>query len=96
MSFKYVMLETGLSGVKKLVPVIFPDFMCHIDVAEAIKKVLVEQHKMPCSVVSAGDIQFEEVECSGESVTLKVGSRFESDTNVIERYPYFHGLEGLD
>jgi len=88
---KYVMLETKLAGVSKKVPVIFPDFLCHDTIAGLLKLALIQDCKLDSNVISAGDIQLLEIECSGESDTLKVSSA-PDDVHTIERYDYFHGM----
>lgn len=88
---KYVMFSVEVGGVTKLVPIIFPDFMVHEDVAIAIKSILEETHKFTPKIESAGDIDLGRVECSGESETLKLKSRAQ-DSHIINQYNYFHGL----
>lgn len=89
---KYIMLKVSLQdGLTKLVPIIFPDFMVHEDVAEVIKVCLAMQHKMESEVYSAGEITFEEPHCSGKSETLKVDAS-DADSAIIAMYDYFHGL----
>lgn len=42
---KYVMLEADVSGVKKRVPVIFPDFISHDLISESISSILTKECK---------------------------------------------------
>lgn len=83
---KYIMLSTEFTGVTKLVPIIFPDFLVHSMVADAIKPLI-----SGSVVVSAGDIQMGVYNCSGASETLGVESK-ESDLGVIDTYDYLHGI----
>lgn len=85
---KYVMFKCD----DRLVPVIFPNFMVHSVIAKYFGHMLASTHDMPNEVLSAGEIHFDNVECSGESATLKVGSRAE-DSDVIETYDYTHGAD---
>lgn len=90
---KYVMIEVSLGGeVAKLVPIIFPDFMTHVDIAKAGTEILANIHRLnDVRVVSAGDIDLSLVECSGSSETLKTESN-EEDAKVINSYDYVHGI----
>jgi len=89
---KYVMLSVRVGDTIKLVPIIFPDFLVHSDVADVVKNILSSVHHLALGpVFSAGDISFEEVECSGESTTLKLKSN-PYDSDVIESYSYLHGI----
>lgn len=89
---KYVMLEAVTGDVKKRIPIIFPDFMCHVDIAEAMKTILNSQHKLPSQVFSAGDIKISVDWCGGMSSTLNTSSRGEIDEQVIDFYDYGHGI----
>lgn len=72
MGFKYVMLEVELGEHScKMIPIIFPDFMVHADIAESTTKLLKSSHKMDAKVFSAGEITFEDPICEGGSSTLK-------------------------
>lgn len=89
---KYIMLEVKVGGISKLVPIIFPDFMCHVDLAVATKSILESEHKLsPIIFVSAGDIDIDVNSCSGKSTTLNIKSR-RSDKNIINSYDYLHGI----
>lgn len=92
MGFKYVMFEVEMDEhTRKMVPIIFPDFMIHEDIAKTTVKLLKSTHKMDAKVFSAGDIQFEYPICSGRSSTLKIDSDDE-DRRIISTYDYFHGI----
>lgn len=88
---KYIMLETQLQHVRCRVPIIFPDFMVHEDIARLFHNFLRHRHEMFSTVVSAGDINLGQVGCSGESETLKLQSSNE-DNSTINSYDYFHGI----
>lgn len=88
---KYVMFSIQVADTTKMVPVIFPDFMVHKDIAKAIKTVLVNVHKFTPRIESAGDISLGVCECSGKSETLKVGSS-RADNHIVNHYDYLHGL----
>jgi hypothetical protein len=71
---KYVMLK--LEG-GQLLPLIFPEFMQHSDMASSV----------PATVVSAGRVYVEDgkIIARGSSTSLGVSSR-EVDTEIIQRY----------
>jgi hypothetical protein len=88
---KYIILEMDLRGIKKKVPIIFPDFLCHDSIYNALSLVLKSDCKAESQVCSAGDIIIDEAQCSGSSETLAVDSN-PNDTYTILKYDYFHGL----
>ena len=92
---KYVVLTVNLADTKKAVPIIFPDFMVHDDLVKSVTTLLEEVHKLKVTgILSAGEIDMDQVFCSGYSSTLKVYSRDEEDDNLIESYDYMHGMLG--
>lgn len=95
MGFKYVMLEVELGEVSQMVPIIFPDFMIHEDIAKCIQDVLKQNHQMDSKAVSAGDINYigsDYMMCFGESETLKL-SADPKDARIIITYEYLHGIK---
>ncbi len=74
MPMKYVMLK--LEG-GQLLPLIFPEFMQHSDMASSV----------PATVVSAGRVYAEngKVIARGASTSLGIASR-EVDSEIIQRY----------
>lgn len=74
MAMKYVMLK--LDG-GELLPVLFPEFMQHSHVAQAV----------PAAVVSAGRVHLEDgkIVTRGSSSSLGVSSR-EEDGQIIQAY----------
>lgn len=74
MPMKYVMLKLE-SG--ELLPLLFPEFMQHSHVAQAV----------PATVVSAGRVSLEDgkVVACGSSSSLSVSSR-EQDSRIIQTY----------
>ena len=79
---KYVMIRRG----SQVLPIIFPDFLVHDEVAHAIVAVVEKMEPpMAVGVVSAGDVQLGGgvVSCSGGSQTLGLQSRNRLDANVI-------------
>lgn len=89
---KYIMLRTEDD---MLVPVIFPNWMVHSIVTKYVKHMLNSAHQFRSEVVSAGDIYFTHVNCSGKSETLGVQS-LPGDAAVIESYDYTNGLGSDD
>lgn len=88
---KYIMLETQLQHIRRRVPIIFPDFMVHEDIARLFHDFLIHRHEMFSNVISAGDIDLGLVECSGRSETLKIESS-PDDNQTINSYDYFNGI----
>lgn len=85
---KYIMLKTD----NILVPIIFPDFMVHSQVAKYMQHMLVRVHEMESEVRSAGNIQMDEVTCHGGSETLN--KQFHpKDSDIINTYDYAHGVD---
>lgn len=82
---KYVMIQRG----HQVLPVIFPDYLVHEDVANAIISVLtnMDGNKLtPRQAIAAGDVTlggFKMVSCSGHSETLKLESRGDLDERLI-------------
>jgi hypothetical protein len=74
MAMKYVILK--LEG-GELLPVIFPDFMQHAQIAGSI----------PAAVVSAGRVHLEggNINANGSSSSLGMSSR-EEDSRIIQTY----------
>lgn len=87
---KYVMLLID-GRIKRHVPIIFPDLLAHIDVANAMQDGIVPELKN-AKVVSAGDFDVISGEASGRSVSLNIDSREEEDTKIILTYDYLHGI----
>lgn len=88
---KYVMIKIKGKELDRLVPVIFPDFLCHSDMAGAVRDIFAKTYKQETEVYSAGDIEMFASLCSGHSVTLNVDAKG-ADSEVINAYDYFHGI----
>jgi hypothetical protein len=79
---KYVMIRRG----GQVLPIIFPEFLVHEDVANAIIGVLENMdgpNLQPREVVSAGDVTVPLASCDGSSQTLGIGSRYNQDERLI-------------
>jgi len=87
MGYKYLVIDTKL----RQLPIIFPDILCHVDVARAIC-VLLAKSNPEAKAVSAGDIGIEVLECSGESETLGL-TALPTDKPLIDLFPIFHGVK---
>lgn len=87
---KYVMAE--LNGGKK-VPLVFPAFLVHSEMAAAFKQALRRHGFEEVKFVSAGEANLvgTGVDCSGSSETMKLTAAKE-DGKVIEMYDYLHGM----
>ena len=89
---KYIMLRVNTGDVGKLVPVIFPDFICHSDMDKIVKELLTNTHNLKNpTTYSAGEIDIEQCNCYGESSTLNEISQ-EDDSFTIRTYDYLHGI----
>lgn len=86
---KYIMLEIDLGDVTKNMPFIFPNELCHKDVAKSVIHLAAMKASWSVKVVSAGYINGMGM-CHGKSTTLNIGSRDE-DTHIIKTYDYTHG-----
>lgn len=84
---KYLILRTEDD---RLVPIIFPNFLVHSEVAKYLGHMLNRVHDWKNEPASAGDIHFSDVTCSGKSETLKLVSN-PADADLIESYDYNHG-----
>jgi len=84
---KYIMYIKEIEGIKRKIPIIFPDSLVHIEVAKALKD-LVHTSK----ICSAGEINMVASSTFGESTTLGIKAKKE-DVEIINDYNYFHGLE---
>lgn len=85
---KYIMFEVPLgSTMKRKVPIIFPENMVHVDVAEMITGCAGLEN---AKAISAGFCKVF-VECYDKSTTLGLEVD-ESDDSTINTYDYTHGL----
>ena len=89
MGFKYVMLEIDNGAFKRRLPIIFPDILVHADVAAAVQSLPMMGEAKP---IAAGSIDLMAAACHGRSSTLNV-SAGETDAELINTFPYFHGME---
>lgn len=89
---KYVMMQGRLGTMKKLIPIIFPEFMVHKTVADHAKFMLMKDHKMlDVAPVSAGNYNITSGKCYGESETLGLKAA-KRDEEIILSYDYTHGI----
>jgi hypothetical protein len=92
---KYIVLQVVVNGLIREVPIIFPSFLIHSNIAKSIKHNLAMNHNwMQSEVVSAGELNFlgAEPNCSGASETLGISSRGAVDDQLITMYDYNHGI----
>lgn len=83
---KYIILRRQDQDV----PVIFPDFLNHNDVARQMRGVFDLSTPKP---VSAGLIDLVALSTSGKSTTLELDARAE-DAATVTLYDYFQGIAG--
>jgi hypothetical protein len=84
---KYIMFIAKIQGNNRRIPIIFPDSLCHIDVAKALKDIVGTS-----KVCSAGEINIIVISTHGESTTIGIKAK-EEDAEIINNYNYFHGIE---
>jgi len=91
---KYIVLKTKVGDMEQRVPIIFPDFLVHSDVAKYVAGMLIRIHDRDpnITVSSAGFIELGDVKCYGESETCKVKSNPDRDGGLIEMFEYTNGL----
>lgn len=91
---KYVMMHCKSSGSlpDRMVPLIFPDFLVHRDMAFWFKHYLLRYHLFSdVQPRSAGEYNSMSGECSGGSETLNLTAH-ELDGAIIATYEYMHGI----
>lgn len=84
---KYVILQVTQGTLKRELPVIFPDCVCHDDMALWFGEALAADK---IKAVSAGFCTVR-VNTSGSSETLGLKSRPEDD-QLINLFDYYHGI----
>ena len=97
MGFKYVVIRMTPKEEKACVawelPFIFPDKVVHKDFADAVIASQQKEHPdMKFEVVSAGEVSLWVDSCAGESTTLNLKSRKDTDQMLISTFPYCHGI----
>lgn len=90
---KYIMFKTELGGEQQLIPVIFPNQLVHMLVAEAMIPCLTK-HGYPIKLASAGEVTIfgTEITCHGKSETLNLAAN-PNDAAVIHNHDYVFGLD---
>lgn len=92
---KYVMLTVTHCGMKRKMPVIFPNSVNHDDVAVFFSEALRASYgDIPVQIdaTSAGFIDLRVENTHGKSTTLGLPSD-EADARTINVHDYFHGIE---
>lgn len=92
--FKYIVLRRKGETLSYDFPIIFPDKLVHADVAKMLIQMMDWNDRNPgaTTVVSAGQINLDNLACFGESETLEIKSRGDDDTILIKNFPYMHGI----
>ena len=87
---KYIVLELQVTdGVKREVPIVFPNCLTHAIVAESI----VSSPELKGAVaISAGFIDMDANTCYSESESLKLKSRGVTDRLLIDCHDHLNGL----
>lgn len=84
--FNYIVIDNG----RQRLPIIYPDVLVHDEVA-AVILVLPNFEKAKSRVVSAGNVRILCEYAGGDSETLNIESD-PGDADLINSFPYFHGL----
>jgi hypothetical protein len=79
-------------GLKRQIPIIFPDSLIHKDMAEATEPIVRRCCNSNVKLISAGNISSVTQEVSGKSTTLNIESNSE-DSSTISMYDYYHGIK---
>lgn len=90
MGYNYIMFQHNdkAGNPFRQFPVFYPDFIPHVDMANAVIGAMPE---LDISVMSAGQAEIDVHACHGMSTTLGVSSD-PDDATVANGFPYFHGL----
>ncbi len=86
---KYIMFVKPIGGIEHYVPVIFPNFLVHSDVAKAV---LATDQMKDFKVDSAGEYGPLNGACSGKSDTLNVKAKSPRDEVIISHNDYGSGF----
>lgn len=92
---KYIVLQTENGDIQKELPIIFPDELVHSEVYKALVRSSDPNSDLIITgCVSAGSINSFDINprCHGESTSLKIKSREETDDELIKMMDYFHGI----
>ena len=90
---KYIMLACTKADMVKKVPIIFPDFLTHVEVSNSMCASPEIKQFDSVIVSSAGFVSSLDLDvtCTGGSETLKLSANPE-DAEIIKMYDYMHGL----
>lgn len=92
MGWKYIMMESVTpGGTHILTPILFPDKIIHIEMYTVARMLLPEKKVLPYSAGEVGLVRVSRL--GGRSETLNLDS-LEGDKEVINQYPYLHGIIG--
>jgi hypothetical protein len=87
---KYIVLEQDLGeGLKREVPIVFPNCLTHSLVAQAMVK---SEELTGARPIAAGFIDMDANVCFGESESLKLKSRDIKDRLLLDTHDFLHGL----
>lgn len=91
---KYIMAEVRQGSITRKVPLIFPNFLVHSEMARVFKHALFRHEVDEVKFVSAGEygpLFGAGLATMGKSETLGLASD-PDDAKVIEMYEYLHGV----
>ena len=86
---KYIVFQTK-DGCQEI-PIIFPNTLVHIEVAQALSKIVGTSR-----IVAAGEFSSLDIDatCHGKSTTIGIKSREDDDAQLISNYDYHFGMVG--
>lgn len=87
---KYIVLEQIIGdGLKREIPIIFPNALTHAIVAECMMK---SEELVGAVPIAAGFLDIDTENCYGESESLKLQSRGQQDRLLIDCHDYLNGI----
>lgn len=86
---KYIVFRT-IDG-RQEIPIIFPNILVHIEVAQALAKLVKTSRVVAAGEFSSLDI---DANCHGKSTTIGIKSREDEDDSLISNYDYHFGMLG--
>jgi hypothetical protein len=87
---KYIVLERNMYDTKQRVPIIFPDYLVHADIAVAMKKVPGMEKAVAASAGTLASFDID-AEPTGKSDTLSLTAS-DGDGDLIKMHDYLSGL----
>lgn len=90
---KYIIFRTTVAGAVRELPVIFPEELIHVEVAQRLERLILEAGNGDCTPIAAGFVRTDAVFCTGQSETLNLASRGSKDKKLIESFDVSRGWQ---